>query len=516
MSQKYPVGIETFSEIIEGGYAYVDKTEVIYRLTQSGKYFFLSRPRRFGKSLLLSTLEAYFSGRRELFNGLWLGNAEGVDWTSSPVVRLNFVNTLPTLEGLKNSLNYQLNVWERKYGIEEEIPSHGDRFRNLVERIAEITGKKVVVLIDEYDKVLVNTMHNLELHEDIKTVLKPVFAVLKGADRYIRFAMLTGVSRFARLSIFSDLNNLQDISFDDRFCTLCGITENELRKYFSPGVHDFARARNTDAEAIIQILKDNYDGYHFSKKCPDIYNPFSLINALDTQEIHHRWFESGTPTFLLKKIRDTDENVRDVLQQEVSASTLSNTSISDTNLLHILYQTGYLTIKHYDAEEDSFVLGIPNREVEYGLYSGLLPLYTGKDEIANDAMLLRLRRAIRAKETDKFMTTLKSYLAGIPYCLSNGKPEIYFENNLLLIFTMLGFDARVETQTSQGRIDVTLQTSRYIYIIELKLDGSPEEAIRQIREKHYALPFEIEGREIVCIGINFSSASRTIDNWLVE
>ncbi len=516
MSLKYPIGIETFEEIIEGGYSYVDKTEVIYRLIQSGKYFFLNRPRRFGKSLMLSTIEAYCKGRKELFEGLWLGQAEGVDWTPRPALRLNFGNIKPTIEDLNNNIDAQLLELERMYEITSDYNNFAWRFSKIIERAKQSTGQRVVILIDDYNKILANTKTNPELYEKIDSIIKPMFCVLKKDDQHIQFAILTGVSHFSKLSIFSDINNLCNISFDDRYSTICGITEEELKTSFKDGVQDFADAHSISFDGALQMLKDNYDGYHFSQRCPDIYNPFSLINALHARKIRHRWFESGTPSFLFKKVRNTDENLRDMLTPEVSANLLSNTSISDTNLISMLYQTGYLTIKSYDVEEDSFQLGIPNHEVEFGLYSGLLPLYTGKNESANDTLLLKLRRALRANEIDRFMEALKSYLAGVPYGLSNGKPEIYYENNLFLIFKMLGFKAQVEQQTSQGRIDVTLQTATHIYVIELKLDGTAEEALRQIEKRNYALPFEIDGREIVRIGVNFSSQTRTIEDWLIE
>lgn len=513
---KYPIGVETFAEMIEGGYAYVDKTEVIYRLAQSSKYFFLSRPRRFGKSLMLSTIEAYFEGRRELFDGLWLGQAEGVDWTPHPVLRLNFVNTAPSIKGLQSTLEAHFEIWEEQYGIQSSNLEYGDRLFRIIKAAYEATGSKVVVLIDEYDKVLVNTMTETSLHQEVRKFLKPVFAVLKGADRYIRFAMLTGVSRFSKLSIFSDINNLREISLSDEFCTICGITESEMITGFNAGIQSIADAEGVSFDQMLQELKDNYDGYHFSINCPDIYNPYSLINAFAEKQILHKWFESGTPTFLLEEIRNTDEDLRAVLSQEVSVNALSNTSLTDTSLFNKLYQTGYLTIKGYDRIDKTFRLGIPNREVEVGMYSGLLPLYTGKDAKANDTLLLKLRRALRANEVDRFMDILRSYLAGVPYSLSNGKPEIYYENNLFLIFKMLSFDAQVETQTSQGRIDITLRTATHVYIIELKLDGSAQEALHQIEDKNYALPFAIDGRTIVRIGVNFSSATRTIESWLLS
>lgn len=515
--QKYPVGIETFSKIIEGGYAYVDKTEVIYRLLQSSsQYVFLSRPRRFGKSLMLSTMEAYFKGRRELFNGLWLGETEGVDWTPRPVFRLNFVTAKAEISDLPSLLNRHLSRWEKKYKVSDIETSFGQRFFNVIEKAYEETNQKVVILIDEYDKVLINTMHNLELHEEMKSILKPVFAVLKGADQYIEFAILTGVSRFSKLSIFSDLNNLKDISLDDRYCTICGITEDEVRKYFAPGVEAFAKEMDTDFEGMMQILKDNYDGYHFSMDCPDIYNPFSLINALDECRINHKWFESGTPSFLMERIREENEELKDVFSPVVSSRALSNTSISDTNIIHILYQTGYLTIKSYDREEDEYQLGIPNKEVSTGVYENLLPFYTGKDVIANDNVLRKLRKQVNRGEVNGFLKTLQSFMAGIPYSLSENKSEIYYENNLYVILKLLGFDISTEEETSDGRIDAVLKTSKYIYVIELKLNGSAEQAMAQIREKQYDRPYEIDGRQIFRIGVSFSNQTRTIDRWIVD
>lgn len=516
MSQKYPIGIETFSEIIRGGYAYADKTEVIYRLIQSGKYFFLSRPRRFGKSLMLSTIEAYFRGEKELFQGLWLGEAEGVDWTPRPVMRLNFVSVKTDKKSLNDSLNDQIGKWETLYGVSKIADSLAQRLFNVIEKAYEVTHQKATVLIDEYDKVLVNTLSNPDLHEEMKSILKPIFGVLKAADRYIEFAILTGVSRFSKLSIFSDINNLRDISLSDEFCTICGITEEELLTTFRQGIEDFAVKEGIEIEGMIDILKSNYDGYHFSRHCPDIYNPFSVINALAEKEILQRWFESGTPTFLLEKIRNTDEDLKNLLSPEVSASYLTNTSISDSDLTSLLYQTGYLTIKHYDTEERSFTLGIPNREVEYGIFSGLLPLYTGRNEKANDRLLLSMRRAIRSAKVNEFLETLQSYLAGIPYSLSKGQHEIYYENNLFLIFRLLGFETEIEMQTAQGRIDIVMKTKECIYIIELKLGGSASQALEQIKTRNYALPFKIDGRRLILIGINFSSETRTISDWCIE
>lgn len=517
MSQtKYPIGVESFDRIIKENFIYIDKTEIIHRLIESGKYFFLSRPRRFGKSLMLSTIEAYFEGRRELFDGLWIDRATGVEWTPRPVFRLNFVDTESSLFGLQSTLEAHLGKWEQQYEIVDTKLNYSQRFSNVIAKAAQVSGQNVAVLIDEYDKVLLNTMHEPELHEQMKRILKPVFGVMKGADRYIHFGMITGVSRFSKLSIFSDLNNLEDVSLNPRYATLCGFTEDEIRQNLAAGITDFAHEMDTDFEGMMQILKDNYDGYHFACTSPDIYNPYSLIISLKNRRITHQWFESGTPTFLLERIFNSDEDIETLLSPLTSGGVLANMSLSDTDLTNMLYQTGYLTIKDYEPEDDVYTLGIPNREVEIGLYRSLLPLYTGKDPSVNEMILIKLRRAIRAGEIDKFMEILKSYLSGIPYSLANGKPEIYFENNLFLIFKMLSLDVQVETQTSEGRIDVLLRTSTHVYIMELKLNGTARDALRQIADKHYALPFATENRQVVRIGVSFSKATRTIEQWLVE
>ena len=512
---KFPIGVESFEKMREGGYAYADKTEVIYRLVTNSNCVFLSRPRRFGKSLTLSTIQAYFEGRKELFEGLWLGEAEGVDWTPRAVLRLNFVSAVPNEASLKALVEQHLAKWERDHGVAASSLPVELRFYNVIEQIYEKTGRKVVVLIDEYDKVLVNTLHDEETHELMKSILKPLYSVLKRADNYIEFAMLTGVSRFSKLSLFSDLNNLEDISFDNRYCTICGLTEDELRRYFGEGIESFAKELKIGFDEMMQILKQNYDGYHFSKICPDIYNPFSLVNALSQKSILHRWFESGTPTFLLERIRNSDEDIRELLSPVVSARVLMNTSIADNNLINILYQTGYLTIKSYDAEMDEYTLGLPNREVSVGVYENLLPFYTGRDVAANDNVLRKIRRCINGGDADGFVSLLQSYMAGIPYTLTENKSERYFENNLFVILSLLGFEISTEVETSAGRIDAVLKTPKYIYILELKLNGTAEEAMEQIRRKRYDLPYRADGRQIICLGISFSKETRTIHRWIV-
>lgn len=518
MSQKYPIGIETFSGIIEEGYTYIDKTEVIYRLIQSGKYFFLSRPRRFGKSLMLSTMEAYFEGRKNLFSGLWLGKQEGVDWTKRPVFRLNFVTAHPSIEGLNNLLEAHLQRWERIYSVEGSGFGFSQRFYNVIEKASESNGKKVVILIDEYDKLLVNTLYEdkPELHEDIKSILKSVFSVLKGADRYIEFAILTGVTRFSKLSIFSDLNNLMDITLDDRFSTICGLTEDEIRLQFRPGIEAFAEKEGIDFEGAIEILKNNYDGYHFSENCPDLYNPFSLLNSLALQKIEHKWFESGTPTFLVKMMRNTNQDIRELLHTETSVTGLASTDAVKSNLTAILFQTGYLTIKSYNHEFEEYTLGIPNREVAVGLFKCLLPEYSGQDVIASEAIVRNIRKSVLAGQPAEMIEHLKIFFSGIPYNLSKGRAESYFQNNLYIIFKLLGFVVSTEFHTSKGRIDILITTSKYVYVMELKLNGTPEEAMKQIEDNGYCDQFAFDPRRIFLIGLNFSKKTRNISRALIR
>ncbi len=516
MTQKYPVGIQSFSGLREDGYAYVDKTEVIYRLISSGKYYFLSRPRRFGKSLLMSTIECMFQGRRDLFEGLYIDSTD-FDWTPRPVFHLNFGQVKSeSIQSLQNALDNHLMKWEAEYGITDTSYGFGYRLYNIIERAYKTSGHRVVVLIDEYDKMLVNNLDNQSLFDDIKNELKSVYGVLKTADDYIRFGMITGVSRFSKVSIFSDVNNLNDISLVDKYATICGITEDEIRHYFAPGVELFAQREGVDFESMMQLLKDNYDGYHFAADSPDIYNPFSLVNALDKLEMTHSWFESGTPSFLVRLIQESDEAVEDILSTEADSATLSTNESSSSNLIGVLFQTGYLTIKGYNRHDREYTLGIPNREVGQGLFNCLLPQFAGKTGNETSRVIRRIRDAVREGRVDAFMEQLRSFLADIPYDLSRNKPEAYFQSNLYIIFKLIGFSVTTEYRTSHGRIDILMTTPSFIYVIELKLDGSAEESLEQIACKDYSLPFVSDGRQLILIGVNFSTTTRNIENWKIQ
>lgn len=513
---KYPIGIETFSEIREGGYVYVDKTQFVHRLAAEGKYYFLSRPRRFGKSLLLSTIEAFFEGRRDLFAGLYIDTQE-VDWTPSPVFRLNFVNLDPgNSQSLIKLVDRHLKEWESVYGCKDPEQDLQQRFYNVIEMAYTTTGRRVAVLIDEYDRALVHNINTPTLQEEMKGMLRPLFSVLKAADKYIAFGMITGVSRFSKLSLFSDLNNLKDISLSEKYNAICGISEDELRHTLADGVSAFAEARNINFETMTQLLKENYDGYHFSKNSEDLYNPFGLLRSLDEQELGHYWFATATPTFLVKKIQNSGRDLRSIFQSEASTIELESMDATDSSLKAILYQTGYLTIKRYDSTLGIYELGIPNKEVEKGLFNVLLPSFTGHDSADSNSLVIKLSRAAMAGDADSLMRNLQSFMADIPYDLTLNKPEIYFENNLYIIFKLLGFYISTEYRTSNGRIDILISTPDYIYVIELKLNGTAQEALTQIRSKHYATPFESDHRKIITVGVAISKETRNISQWLIE
>ena len=515
MALSYPVGVETFSEIREGNYIYVDKTRLVYEMTR-GKYVFLSRPRRFGKSLLLTTVEAYFEGRRELFEGLDMERLEK-EWLRHPVLLLNLAAYNPDSEGsLESIISGTLNEWERIYGRRDEEADLSRRFHDVIVSAYEKTGEKVVVLVDEYDAPLVENLHGKEKFDYYRNFLKSIYVNLKVCDRYLRFGMLTGVSRFSKMTVFSGTNHLRDISLLDQFAEICGITGEELEYYFGEGISRLADRLGTDYAGALAELKTNYDGYHFTADCPDVYNPFSVLNALNDRCIRSYWFLSDTPSFLVRSIRSSGEYLPEMFSEKVSDSVLSQVDTHSTSPLALMFQTGYLTIKGYDSRRKLYRLDIPNREVREGLFQGLGSIYSNRNQQKVINLALDIRIYLEDGEVEKAMEHIRSYLAGIPYELSNGMPEIYFENNLYILFNLIGIDARAEWHTSSGRIDMLLHMPDYIYVMELKLDGTAEEALAQIDSKEYALQFEHDGRQVIKIGINFTKATRNIDTWLIS
>ena len=512
---KYPIGIQQFEKIRKGGFVYVDKTAQVYQMAAQGSYYFLSRPRRFGKSLLVSTMEAYFSGKKELFEGLALEQLE-TEWKSYPVLHLDLnVDAYNTPDSLDHVLNEMLSQWETIYGSNPNEVTLALRFKGIIRRAFEQTGEQVVVLVDEYDKPLLSTINHKELHDAYRDTLKGFFGVLKSQDPYIRFAFLTGVSRFSHVSIFSDLNNLEDISMDREYAAICGISEDELQTYFGGSIEVFAQANGMSYDETCHTLKQQYDGYHFSKQGIGVYNPFSLLNAFKKKEISDYWFKTGTPTFLVKLLQAADYNLPQLKGIYVDESTLTSVDENHADPIPVLFQSGYLTISAYDTEM-GYRLDFPNQEVEHGFFDFLMPLYASINKSEVQSYLNRLTATVRQGRPDELLGTLQTMLAGKPYQLAGGDKEVHFQNTLYLIFMMLGYNVQVEQATSQGRMDVTLQTKDYVYIIELKLDKSAEEALQQIKDKQYALSFQADKRKLYLIGVNFSSQTRTVEDWVIE
>ena len=512
---KYPIGIQNFEKLCNEGYVYVDKTAKLYELADRGCYYFLGRPRRFGKSLLLSTFSAYFSGRKDLFKGLAIEGLEK-EWSEYPVLYLD-LNTgkYDSKQGLEEILNDTLSRWETLYGSSPTEANFELRFKGIVERACLQSGKRVVVLVDEYDKPLLQAIDKPELQEEYRSMLKAFYGVLKTQDKYIRFGFLTGVTKFSHVSIFSDLNNLKDISMDCRYADICGITEKELHKYFDGSIRELAEGNGIRFEEASEELRKWYDGYHFCENSEGVYNPFSLLNAFDSQKFNDYWFETGTPSFLVKLLKESDYELND-LQNTVSDSY----GLKDVDKIYsdptpLLYQSGYLTIKGYDPVMRSYSLGYPNQEVERSFTRYLAPFYTTLNNRTSSGFLNGFIREINSGKPEEFLLRLQTMLADNDYRVA-GKKELYFQNVIYVVFKLLGFYAEVERATSRGRIDITIQTQDYIYIMELKLDQTAEEALRQIKEKGYAQPFQRDSRKLFLIGINFSSETRTLGEWVIE
>lgn len=515
MSKKYPVGIQNFEGLRKGNYCYIDKTALIYQLVSNGKYYFLSRPRRFGKSLLLSTLEAYFQGQKELFRGLTIESLE-TDWNVYPVLHLDLnAEKYDTKEKLYGMLNDALCKWEELYGSRPSEQSLPLRFKGIIERASEKTGSQVVVLIDEYDKPMLQAIGNEELLTDYRNTLKAFYGVLKSCDRYLRFALLTGVTKFSKVSVFSDLNNLMDITLDNRYAAICGITEAELYENFTEDIVQLGEQNNMNPEEARAMLKTMYDGYHFAANSADIYNPFSLLNTFAKMSFGSYWFETGTPTFLVELLKNSRYDLQRLTEEMASADSLGGIDTMHTNPVPILYQSGYLTIKGYDREFQVYYLGFPNKEVEEGFTRFLLPSYAHLDTGNPSFEIMNFVRDVRNGDADAFLLRLQSFFADSPYELARDL-ELHYQNVLFIVFKLLGFYTQAEYHTSRGRIDLVVKTDRYIYVMEFKLDGTAEEALQQIKDRQYALPFAVDGRKLFKIGVNFSKESRGLEKWIVE
>lgn len=511
---KYPIGIQDFEDLQRNGYAYVDKTNFVYKLADEGKYYFLSRPRRFGKSLFLSTLEAYFQGKKELFEGLAIYDLE-TEWKKYPIFHID-LNTANFREkdSLYTVLNDYLTSWEDKYGTRESEATLALRFKGVIARAAEKEGCGVVILIDEYDKPILQTLRAPELQAEHRAQLKAFYSVLKTQDRYIKFAFLTGVTKFGKVSVFSDLNNLTDISMDHRYISICGMTEKELLTNFKEGISELAEANGDTEEATIAKLKARYDGYHFEENTVGIYNPFSVLNTLSRLRYKDYWFETGTPTFLVDLLKMHNYRLPDMTKERVSDDVINSVDSLSTNPIPVIYQSGYLTIKGYDERFKKYLLGFPNKEVEEGFLNFLLPLYTSAGN--NSPFLVdEFVQDVESGNPERFMQRMKAFFADTSYQVV-GNAELYFQNAMYLVFKIMGFYTQVERPTSDGRIDAIIQTPNYIYVIECKLDRTADEAIKQIENNGYAEPFLMDKRKLYKIGVSFSSETRGVAEYKIK
>ena len=520
---KYPIGIQSFDQIIEDGYLYIDKTDLVYNLTHGGKIYFLSRPRRFGKSLLVSTLKNYFLGRKELFKGLKIDAMEK-EWKVYPVFHIDFNSTNFTIQRtLWQKLNGLLYDWEKQYEVErlEEGLDLGDRFIRVIEAAHEKTGLRAVVLVDEYDKPVLDVLDvNKDLEEEHRNILKGFYSVFKGADEHLQFVLLTGVTKFSQVSVFSGFNQPKDISMHRAYETLCGITQKELEEDLKEPVMQMAEERHCTYEKMLDKLKENYDGYHFSERMTDVYNPFSLLNAFDSGMIYDYWFRSGTPTYLIRLLSHFNENMNEITGKYYATKEFIDYKANVEMPLPMIYQSGYLTIKGFDMERNKFLLDFPNKEVKEGFLSLVAAGYFNTRESISswidDAV-----DYLKEGRIEDFRTGLTSFLASIPYTMrrkeNERERERYFHYTFYLIMRLISiYTVYTEKVQSHGRVDCIVETPQYVYIFEFKLDGTAEEALRQIEEKGYAREYEGDTRRLYKVGAVFSSETGTIEEFVIR
>jgi len=514
--RKLPIGIQTFEDIRTQGYLYIDKTALVWQIANAGKPFFLSRPRRFGKSLLISTFEAYFEGRKNLFEGLAIEKLEE-KWEKHPVLHLDLnAEKYDTIESLQAILSNHLTQWEAVYGKGEDEETLSNRFKGVIRRANEQTGKGVVVLVDEYDKPLLQSMHNKDLQEAYRTTLKAFYGVLKSADRHLRFIFLTGVTKFSQVSVFSDLNQLNDISLDYDSGTLCGITREELISNFAPEIDTLAQVNSLTTEEAIAQLARQYDGYHFHPMAEGVFNPFSVLNAFAKKEFGNYWFQTGTPTFLIKSLQNNDYDLRTLMDGvEASMQGFAEYRAESKNPIPLIYQSGYLTIKDYDKRFGVYTLAFPNDEVRYGFLNFLVPFYTPITDDEKGFYIGRFIRELESGDIDAFMNRFEAFFADFPYDL-NDKTERHYQVIVYLIFKLMGQFTQAEVHSAKGSADAVVQTPDYVYVFEFKLNGTAENALQQINEKGYAEPFKTDRRKLLKVGVEFSAETRNVKRWLVE
>ena len=526
---KFPIGIQDFRSIRQGGFVYVDKTGLVYRLAQDGKVYFLSRPRRFGKSLLVSTLKYYFSGEKDLFKGLAIDSMEK-DWESYPIFHIDFNGCDFTVgSGLKNKLDVCVENWEKEYGVEGDARnSVGVRFAQLMSHVHKQTGKGCVVLIDEYDKPLLDVLdtdyttkdgngENILIEEYNRNILKGFYSAFKAADQDLRFVLLTGVTKFSQVSMFSGFNQPEDISMNGRYDAICGITSDELENVFSGEMDAMAEELKVTPEEMRQMLKRHYDGYHFSENLTDVFNPFSVLNAFSNHNIKDYWFRTGTPSYLIRLLNHTNENLNELTGKYYDSSDFVDYKADVEKPLPMIYQSGYLTIKEYDPDSDSYLLDLPNNEVKKGFLTLIASNYLGTKESAG-TLVIGLVRAILRDDLETWRKSLTAFFASIPYSMrrkeDENEKERFFHYTFYLIFRILStYLVFTEKQQSEGRADCIIETKQGVYIFEFKLDGTADDALSQIEDKGYARPYASDPRPIRKIGVSFLSKTGTIDDW---
>ena len=517
---RYPVGIQTFEKIRSGNYLYVDKTADLFRLIQSGEYIFLSRPRRFGKSLLTSTLECFFQGRKDLFHGLAIEQLEK-DWTEYPVLHFSLATAkLGSVDDLNVQIRIQLERNEKRYGMHTDITNVSERFQKLITSLFDKTGKQVVVLIDEYDAPLLTVLHDPQRLEPMRTALQSFYSPLKDLDPYLRFVFITGITKFSQLSIFSQLNNLSNISMDPKFSTLVGFTQEELERDFKEGIQGIADNNGLTYQNVLEKLRTRYDGYHFSRNAEGVYNPFSVLQAMRTGYMDNYWFATGSPSFLVQMMKKFNTFLPTLDGSRAKATEFDAPTEDMHSILPLFYQSGYLTIRGYIPEVDTYELGFPNEEVKTGLLNALIPYYVSPNYNATTNTLDSMYLSILKDDIDGMLSVARSFFASIPYqegTLKNAPTsEGHFTAMLYMMFSLMSNYCYSQVRTAAGRMDILLKTGTTVYVMELKMDGSVDEALQQIDDKGYAIPYEADGRKVVKVGINFSSKERTITEWKVK
>ena len=515
-ARKFPIGIQSFEKLRGQGYLYVDKTAMIYRIVSTSVPYFLSRPRRFGKSLLLSTFEAYFEGRKDLFEDLAISRLE-TRWEKFPVFHLDLnAKKYETAEDLIAILNQHLEQWESIYGEEKNDRTPEERFTYIIQRAYEKTGKQAVVLIDEYDKPMLSAVLDEKLSDAFRKTLKAFYGVLKSSDRYLRFVFLTGVTKFAQISVFSDLNQLVDISLKYDYASLCGITEEELLQVFEPELKLLAQRQNMSFNEAVDKMNRQYDGYHFAPDTEGVFNPFSVLNALNFSDFDSYWFQTGTPTYLVDLLRESDYDLRLLLEGiELKPSAFMEYRVDVKNPIPMIYQSGYLSIKAYEKRFGLYTLGFPNDEVRYGFLEFLMPYYTAVTNDESSFHIAKFSHELETGQTEDFMNRLSVFFAKIPYELTNDN-ERHYQAVFYIVFTLIGQYIDVEVRSATGRADAVVKTKKYLYVFEFKLDGSAEEAIKQIENKGYLLPYQLDGRMLIKVGVDFSKEKRNINNFIIK